>query len=42
MTGLQFVAIVLVLLGAMLLGSISSVLGFLVGIGLGWLLWGRR
>lgn len=42
MTGLQFVAIVLVLLGAMLLGSIPSVLGFLVGIGLGWLLWGRR
>lgn len=42
MTGLQAAAVTLVLLGAMLLGSVAAVLGFLTGVGLGWLLWGGR
>lgn len=40
MNAVQVVAVVVVVLGALLLGSFAAVLGFLAGIGLGWLLWG--
>lgn len=42
MTASQIVAIVAVLLGAVLLGSLAALLGFAVGVGAGYLLWGRE
>jgi hypothetical protein len=41
MTATQLVALVVVLFGAMLLGSLPAVLGFMAGLGVGWLVWGR-
>lgn len=42
MTRLQLVALTLVLLGAAVIGSFGAVVGFVAGVVLGWLLWGRR